>query len=273
LIALIVILHGLTPSSFSEHLSLNGDLIHGSHASLCQSIFLVASLLTLGVSQSFLKKKEVLHFEYVALILFSLLGLSIISVSSNLAMIYLAIELQSLAFYVLATIGWNSDFNVEAGIKYFVIGSFSSCLLLFGFALMYLNTGSLSFEAIQKIYTESDKISIVFYSICFSSAALLFKVGAAPFHNWLCDVYEGSLTSVTLFFAVVPKIVLFYLLFKLFFYALIAQKDIWTGIMLGSGVLSIVVASVGALVQKKVKKRLLAFSFCCFTHRISFASG
>jgi NADH-quinone oxidoreductase subunit N len=140
-----------------------------------------------------------------------------------------------------------------------VIGSFSSCLLLFGFALLYISSGSLSFEAIQKVYVESDQLNIIFYAICFSSGALLFKVGAAPFHTWLCDVYEGSLTSVTLFFATVPKVILFYLFLKLFFYVLLTQEDIWTSIILGSGVLSVVVASVGALVQKKVK-RLLAFS-------------
>jgi NADH:ubiquinone oxidoreductase subunit 2 (subunit N) len=104
-IFIAIILHGLVPSSFSQHVSINGDLVYGSHASLYQSIFLITALFAVGISQEFLKNKNVLHFEYVILILFSILGLSVLSVSSNLAMIYLAIELQSLAFYVMATIG------------------------------------------------------------------------------------------------------------------------------------------------------------------------
>jgi NADH-quinone oxidoreductase subunit N len=183
IVVLLIVLHGLMPSAFSEHLSLNGDVIHGSHTSICQNIVLASSLLAVGVSQNFLKNRDVLHYEYKSLILFSILGLLVLSVSSNLALIYLAIELQSLAFYVLATFGWTSDYSVEAGLKYFVIGSFSSCLLLFGFVLLYINTGSLSFEAMQKVYTEFECFNIVFFSICFSLSALLFKVGAAPFHT------------------------------------------------------------------------------------------
>jgi NADH-quinone oxidoreductase subunit N len=105
LITLAVVLYGLAPSSFSQHVSLNGDLVHGSHASLYQIIFIIASFFAIGISQNFLKKKDVLHSEYISLVLFSMLGLSILSTSSNLAMVYMAIELQSLAFYVLATFG------------------------------------------------------------------------------------------------------------------------------------------------------------------------
>jgi NADH-quinone oxidoreductase subunit N len=105
IIVLIVLLHGLSPSSFPEHLALNGDLVHGSHASICQTVLIVASLCAIGVSQNFMKNKNILHFEYKSLMLFSILGLLILSVSSNLVLIYLAIELQSLAFYVLATFG------------------------------------------------------------------------------------------------------------------------------------------------------------------------
>jgi NADH:ubiquinone oxidoreductase subunit 2 (subunit N) len=104
-VVLLIVLHGLMPSAFSEHLSLNGDVIHGSHTSICQNIVIASSLLAVGVSHNFLKNRDVLHYEYKSLILFSILGLLVLSVSSNLALIYLAIELQSLAFYVLATFG------------------------------------------------------------------------------------------------------------------------------------------------------------------------
>jgi NADH-quinone oxidoreductase subunit N len=125
--------------------------------------------------------------------------------------------------------------------------------------LLYLSTGSCSFEVLQKLTIEPYNLDIAFVGVLFCLTTFLFKIGAAPFHMWLCDVYEGSLTSVTLFFAAVPKIVLLYLLIKLPFAVLPSFATFWKIFFLSSGLLSITVGSMAALVQKKIK-RLLAFS-------------
>ena len=211
------------------------------------------------MSKNFLLTRNVFLYEYTIIALLSLIGLSFLCSSSNMLMLFLSIELQSLAFYLLASFQWNSEYSAEAGTKYFILGSFSSCLLLFGFSLLYLSTGSCSFEVLQKLTIEPYNLDIAFVGVLFCLTTFLFKIGAAPFHMWLCDVYEGSLTSVTLFFAAVPKIVLLYLLIKLPFAVLPSFATFWKIFFLSSGLLSITVGSMAALVQKKIK-RLLAFS-------------
>lgn len=239
--------------------SSNGILTFDAHTSFFQTIVLLVSAIVLFMSKNFLLIRNVFLYEYSIITLLSLVGLSFLCSSSNMLMLFLAIELQSLAFYLLASFQWNSEYSAEAGIKYFILGSFSSCILLFGFSLLYLSTGSCSFEALQKLVVQPCNLDIAFVGVLFCFVTLLFKVGASPFHMWLCDVYEGSLTSVTLFFAAVPKLVLFYLLIKLPFVILPAFDIFWKPFFLASGLLSIAVGSMAALVQKKMK-RLLAFS-------------
>ena len=234
-------------------------MFYGIHANFFQLMILIVSGFTLMISKHYLSSFKVFQLEYNLLLLFSIIGLSVLCFSYDILVIYLALELQSLAFYLLATFQWNSDYSVEAGLKYFVLGSFSSCLLLFGFSLIYIVSGTTSFETIQNLFEEPFCFNIVLLGILFVLAALLFKVGASPFHMWLCDVYEGSLSSVTLFFAVVPKLILFYLLLKLLLIIFLPQKIFWGSLLLISGFLSVIVASIGALYQKKLK-RLVAFS-------------
>jgi NADH-quinone oxidoreductase subunit N len=139
--------------------------------------------------------------------------------ANEFLLIYLAIELQSLALYVFATYNRTSEFSTEAGLKYFVFGGVMSCFLLFGFCFIYLYFGSMSFELILSI-TNFGYDPLFFVGFFFVLLVLLFKVGAAPFHFWLCDVYEGSILPVTLLFASAPKIILFGLLLKLCFFVL-----------------------------------------------------
>jgi NADH-quinone oxidoreductase subunit N len=194
----------------------------------------------------------------------------ILCVASDILIVYLGIELQSLAFYILATFNWRSDYNVEAGLKYFILGAFSSCLLTFGFSALYLVLGSTSFEALLNLCQESTTFDLPLFGLTFLLVALLFKVGASPFHTWLCDVYEGSMTPVTLFFALVPKVVIFYLMFKFLLLVFLPQDASWHFVIGVSAFLSITVASLGALHQKKIK-RLLAFSAISHTGFILLA--
>ena len=165
-------------------------------------------------------------------------------------MVYLAIELQSLSFYVLATFNRNSEFCNEAGIKYFVLGSFASGLLLFGFSLIYLSLGTINFEEINIIIKSKNSIDLTFIGILFVSFAFLFKLGSVPFHFWLCDVYEASLTTTTAFFSVVPKIVLFGLTLKFFYLTFINYNSLWYILLNFSGISSVILASVAGIYQK-----------------------
>jgi NADH-quinone oxidoreductase subunit N len=178
------------------------------------------------LSKSYYKLNIIKNYEYDFLLSFSLISLIILASSNDFIMVYLAIELQSLSFYVLATFNRNSEFCNEAGIKYFVLGSFASGLLLFGFSLIYLSLGTINFEEINIIIKSKNSIDLTFIGILFVSFAFLFKLGSVPFHFWLCDVYEASLTTTTAFFSVVPKIVLFGLTLKFFYLTFINYNSL-----------------------------------------------
>ena len=175
----------------------------------------------------YLTDQKINHFEYVLLILFSILGLFLLCSSDDLLTAYLAIELQSLSFYVIAAFKKNSTFSVEAGLKYFILGAFSSSLFLFGSSLIYGISGTINFDDFKDLYfydfSENDLNSfdstLLQFALVFILVSLFFKLALAPFHVWSPDVYEGSPSSSTFFFAVVPKIALFVLLLRIFYYS------------------------------------------------------
>jgi NADH-quinone oxidoreductase subunit N len=184
--------------------------------------------------------------------------------SYDFLIMYLAIELQSLCLYVLATFKRNSQYSTEAGLKYFILGALSSGILVFGCSLIYGLTGSTNFEYLNDLLIDtglkSDEISIgLSVGIIFIAVGLLFKIAAAPFHMWAPDVYEGAPTIVTAFFAIVPKISVLGLFIELFletFYGLINE---WQQIIIFSAMSSMIIGAIGAIDQKKIK-RLLAYS-------------
>jgi NADH-quinone oxidoreductase subunit N len=183
----------------------------------------------------------------------------------DLLSLYLAIELMSLSFYILAAYKRNSEFSGEAGLKYFILGAFSSGLLLFGSSILYGFTGMTNFEDIAKLLlglgTISDPLSYngIVIGILFVSIALLFKVAAAPFHMWSPDVYEGSPTPVTAFFSSVPKVALLALYLRLFFYTFYDFIAVWQDLLLLCAMISMVWGSIAALSQTRIK-RLMAYS-------------
>jgi NADH-quinone oxidoreductase subunit N len=168
-------------------------------------------------SYDFLTAKNIIKYEYDLLFIFVVISGICLCFCNEFLLVYLAIELQSLTLYIFATFNRNSEYSTEAGLKYFVFGGVMSCFLLFGFCLIYLYFGSVSFELIASILNFGNE-PLFFCGFLFVIIVLMFKVGCAPFHFWLCDVYEGSILPVTLLFASAPKIVLFGLLFKLCFF-------------------------------------------------------
>jgi len=155
--------------------------------------------------------------EYDFLFLFVIFSGLCLCFVDDFLVFYIAIEIQSLAFYVFASFQRNSEFATEAGLKYFVFGAMISCFLLLGFSFIYLFFGNSSFETLLSLNLLND--DFLFFGILFILAVLLFKVGAVPFHVWLCDVYDGSILSITLVFAALPKIILFVMMLKILLFS------------------------------------------------------
>lgn len=226
------------------------------------------------------------NFEYVILVVTSILGLLLLCSANNFILAYLAIELQSVAFYIMAAFKKNSNYSVESGLKYFIIGSLSSALFLFGSSLIYGCVGTLSFDDLNMFLSLSFcdnsltgsvgfKLTLVYIGFIILCISILIKLAAAPFHFWSLDVYEGSPNSTTFFFAVVPKIGLFLLLMRIcyvgFYKIFLDQYQVYFFVF---AMLSIFVGSIGGLEQRKLKT-LLAYSSISHTGYLllSFGSG
>ena len=227
---------------------------------LFEALLLFSCILVLLVTKDFLNFRGIYRYEYAVFFSFSVFGLLLLVSANDFLTVYLAIELQGLCFYLLATFQRESEFSAEAGLKYFILGSFSSGLLLFGFLLLYLSSGTTSLECLAKTLTTVSSSTLVsFLGLFFVVVSLFFKVGAAPFHMWLCDVYEGCLTSVSALFATTPKIALFSILFKLYLGVFYGYLELSAPFFMFCGALSVLFSAVGGLYQKRVK-RLIAYS-------------
>jgi proton-translocating NADH-quinone oxidoreductase chain N len=199
-------------------------------------------------------------FEYMILILFSTASMLFMISSYDFISMYLTVELQSLCFYVLAASKRNSEFSTEAGLKYFILGAFSSGILLFGCSMIYGFTGITNFGELAKVLTGSDEGSSgIIIGIIFLAVGFLFKLTAAPFHMWAPDVYEGSPTSITAFFSIAPKIAIFGVFLRLFLYSFYDLMLPWQKIILFCSIASMIVGALAAMAQHKIK-RLLAYS-------------
>jgi NADH-quinone oxidoreductase subunit N len=182
---------------------------------------------------------------------------------------YISLELQSLSFYILASLRKNSAISNEAGLKSFVLGAFSSGLLLLGISFIYGAVGTTNFEELGKLFIGFDFLSFskdifninnrIIIGIILIFIGILFKLSGAPFHMWVSDVYEGSPFFITVLFSIVPKIVIFGVACRIFYFALYEGFFYWQSLGLFCGILSIVIGTLKALQQKKIK-RFLAYS-------------
>ena len=220
-------------------------------------LILISSFFVLNSSKNFILDNKLDKFEYPIIVLMSILGMFFMVSSNDLILFYLGLELQSLALYILASIDRNNLRSTESGMKYFVLSALSSGLLLYGCSLLYGFTGSTNFDVIQE-ELNSENIGALF-SIVFILVGLAFKVSAVPFHMWTPDVYEGSPTSVTNFFAVVPKIAGIAVIIR---FMDIPFKNIlseWQLIVIFLSISSMILGAVAAIGQQNIK-RLLAYS-------------
>jgi len=209
----------------------------------------------------FLKNQKINVFEYYILLLLSLLGILLIISSTDLLSFYLALELQSLCFYTLANFKKNSSFSTESGLKYFIIGAFSTGLFLLGCSFIYGFTGSTNFFFLRDLFGFTENVSFfsVYVGFFLISVGFLFKLGCAPFHFWVCDVYEGAPLVVTVFFSTAPKIALIVSFIRLVFFSFFSFSFIYQFFFIFCAFCCLVIGAFGGLAQKKVK-RFLVFS-------------
>lgn len=253
-------------------LPINGVLILDALSFNTRVITLTTSLLFFLIISSFIKENPSSVNELCSLILLSIISLVVLIGVNDFLCLFMCIELQGLSFYVLACFRKKSDFSIEAGVKYFITGAIASCMMLFGISLIYGITGTLNFVELKQIVLSltANKLAGVtlensatyislHLGILFLMAALFFKLGVAPLHFWLPDVYEGSPTNVTAFFALVPKVALLVVVVRLLFDVFEPLQTIWQPILLQLSIISVLVGTIGAIYQRRIK-RLLAYS-------------
>ena len=214
-------------------------------------------LFVLLSSKDYVKSNSIDKIEYPIIILASTLGMVLMISSYDLIVFYLGLELQSLSLYILASFKRNNEKSTEAGLKYFVLSALASGLLLYGCSLIYGFTGSTNFEIISTNLNEANTGAV--FGIVFIIVGLAFKVSAVPFHMWTPDVYEGSPTSVTSFFALVPKIAAISVFIRFMYVPFINVIDQWQTIIIFLSIASMILGAVAAIGQNNIK-RLMAYS-------------
>tara|TARA_B100000674_G_scaffold447505_2_gene415201 strand:+ start:6250 stop:7599 length:1350 start_codon:yes stop_codon:yes gene_type:complete len=220
-------------------------------------LILISSLFVLNSSKNFIIDNKLNKFEYPIIVLLSILGMFFMVSSNDLILFYLGLELQSLSLYILASIDRDNLRSTESGIKYFVLSALSSGLLLYGCSLLYGFTGSTNFEVIASQLNKENEGAV--FAMVFILVGLAFKVSAVPFHMWTPDVYEGAPTSITSYFAVVPKVAGLALLIKFMFVPFSNILLEWQTIIIFISIASMILGAVAAMIQKNFK-RLLAYS-------------
>ena len=240
-----------------EKILFNGSVIIDYLSSFMKIITLLAAFLVLVISSNYLRSLKIFKIEYSILILSSVLGMMIMISSNDLIVFYMGLELQSLALYVLATFNRDEIKSSEAGLKYFVLSALSSGLLLYGCSLIYGFTGSTNFNVISS-QLNSNEYALTF-GIVFILVGLAFKISAVPFHMWAPDVYEGSPTSVTLFFTMVPKIAALTIFIRFLYVPFLNLIDQWQMILIFLSLASMIFGAVAAIGQTNLK-RLVAYS-------------
>ncbi len=256
LIIILTITIILTSSNELERIFLD-SFIRDSFSNYFKILILLSSFFVLNSSKKFIIDNKLDKFEYPIIVLLSILGMFFMVSSNDLILFYLGLELQSLSLYILASIDRDNLRSTESGIKYFVLSALSSGLLLYGCSLLYGFTGSTNFELIAD-QLNKENVGAVF-AMVFILVGLAFKVSAVPFHMWTPDVYEGAPTSITSYFAVVPKVAGLALLIKFMFVPFSNILLEWQTIIIFISIASMILGAVAAMIQKNIK-RLLAYS-------------
>ena len=251
---------GLMVLTGTRGVGFNGQFVADSFSTFNKMLILIGASLAAILALDFNRKQGIERFEYPVLMLLATVGMMIMVSASNMMTLYLGLELQSLALYVLAAFARDDLRSSEAGLKYFVLGGLASGLLLYGMSLVYGFSGTMDFGQLASLLSDPTKASPgLIVGVVFVLVGLAFKVSAVPFHMWTPDVYEGAPTSVTAFFATAPKVAAMALLLRVMstpFGHLVAA---WQSLIVIVAIASMVLGAFAAIGQTNIK-RLMAYS-------------
>jgi len=236
----------------------NGAFVMDSMAAFAKVAIFSASAVAIFLGHAWLGRANDQKFEFPILVMLAALGMSMMVSAGDLIALYIGVELQSLALYVLAAFRRDDARASEAGLKYFVLGALSSGIMLYGISLIYGFTGTLGFPGIAAAVSDGAGTGAVF-GLVFLICGLAFKVSAAPFHMWTPDVYEGAPTPMVAFFAAAPKLAAMVLFARTLSEGFLGAVDQWQQVLIAIAVISYIVGGVGGVVQRNIK-RLLAYS-------------
>ncbi len=237
----------------------SGSFIMDAFARLMKIVTLSASALAVFMSYDYMARGNLWKYEFPVLILLATAGMMMMISANDLIALYLGIELQSLALYVIAAFNRNSERSSEAGLKYFVLGALASGMLLYGMSLIYGFTGSTGFAKIAASVHETGVSTGIVFGLVFLMVGMVFKISAVPFHMWTPDVYEGSPTTVTTFFAAAPKIAAMAMIVRVLYGAFADIAPQWQQIIVFVSIASMLLGAFAAIGQTNIK-RLMAYS-------------
>ncbi|MDP5359493.1 MAG: NADH-quinone oxidoreductase subunit NuoN, partial [Paracoccaceae bacterium] len=240
------------------NIAFDGMFVDDGFARFAKVVILLSAAAVLLMSEAYMQRRGLLRFEYPVLIALAVVGMMVMVSAGDLMSLYMGLELQSLALYVVASLRRDSVKSTEAGLKYFVLGALSSGLLLYGASLVYGFAGTTLFAGIIEATTDEPSLGLLF-GLVFLIAGFAFKVSAAPFHMWTPDVYEGSPTPVTAFFATAPKVAAMALFARVVHDAFGGIVGDWQQIVAFLSVVSMFLGAIAAIGQKDIK-RLMAYS-------------
>lgn len=241
------------------NVAFNGMFIDDGFARFAKIVILVSAAAVLLMSEGYMTRRGLLRFEYPLLIALATVGMMMMVSAGDLMALYMGLELQSLSLYVVASLRRDSLKSTEAGLKYFVLGALSSGLLLYGASLVYGYSGTTLFSGIIQTAVHGDLSLGLLFGLVFLISGLAFKVSAVPFHMWTPDVYEGSPTPVTAFFATAPKVAAMALFARVMHDAFGDAVSDWSQVIALLSVLSMFLGAIAAIGQTDIK-RLMAFS-------------
>lgn len=256
-VASIFVVLFVAPMTHGE--TFGGMFKSDSYSTYFKIIFMINLMLTILISLNYLQKQKIEYGEYYGLLFFSTIGMMLMASAKDFIILYLGLELMALSTYILAGIKRNDMKSNEAAIKYFLLGAFSSALLLYGISLLYGLTTTTDLYKIADYLRLHEATPALTLSMVLIVVAFSFKIAAAPFHMWAPDVYEGAPTSITAFMSVGPKAAGFAVIGRVFYIAFQGQQAEWTAILIGIAILTMAVGNILAIVQTNIK-RMLAYS-------------
>jgi NADH-quinone oxidoreductase subunit N len=257
-VAIVLLIVASVVAWGSEGVGFNGLYTADPFAAFAKALIYGSAAVALILAPRWFEQEESFRVEYTVLALFAATGMGMMASATNLLSLYIGIELNSLAAYVLASFIRKDVRTAEAGLKYFVLGALASGILLYGMSLLYGFSGTTDYAGIAKSMADGLNMGELF-GLVFILSGIAFKVSAVPFHMWTPDVYEGAPTPVTAFFASAPKVAAIAMLVRISTEAMGPAKDSWQQILIFMALASIVLGAVGAIGQSNIK-RLLAYS-------------